>query len=143
MAICHAVRDWALTHSQEYTLIFGAPVPGYAAPADTIAPAGRVPALLTALLTELAADGDCELLTARPVSRTLHRSLAPVRMNTPAAIPDALLIRGLMAWTYLFGAISFEVFGHRHDIITEPAALFDYEMLTIATELGVIGRAET
>ena len=38
-ATCSAVRDWALAHPNEYALIYGSPVPGYAAPADTVRPA--------------------------------------------------------------------------------------------------------
>src|SRR6476619_3633829 len=32
MAICHAVRDWGRAHPAEYALLYGSPVPGYAAP---------------------------------------------------------------------------------------------------------------
>src|SRR5689334_22940376 len=39
LAICHAIRDWALTHPHEYALPYGSPVPGYPAPEDTVAPA--------------------------------------------------------------------------------------------------------
>ena len=35
-AICEAVRAWALAHPNEYALIYGSPVPGYVAPADTV-----------------------------------------------------------------------------------------------------------
>uniref|UniRef100_UPI0013B38CCA TetR/AcrR family transcriptional regulator n=1 Tax=Nonomuraea lactucae TaxID=2249762 RepID=UPI0013B38CCA len=35
-AVCHAVRDWALAHPHEYTLLYGSPVPGYHAPQDTV-----------------------------------------------------------------------------------------------------------
>ena len=41
-AICDAVRAWALAHPNEYALIYGSPVPGYVAPADTVPPATRV-----------------------------------------------------------------------------------------------------
>ena len=140
LAICHAVRDWSVAHPHEYALIFGAPVPGYAAPTDTVAPATRIPTLLTGLLVELVAAGDYDPTEHLPVSRALHRAMRPVLQNTPASVPDDLIIRGLMAWTYLFGAISFEVFGHRHDIIDDPVSYFDYEMRTIATALGLTGR---
>src|ERR1700744_2080553 len=36
-----AARPWAVAHPHEYALIYGSPVPGYEAPADTIAPAAR------------------------------------------------------------------------------------------------------
>ena len=39
LSVCEAVRAWALADPHEYALIFGSPVPGYAAPEATIAPA--------------------------------------------------------------------------------------------------------
>ena len=42
---------------QEYALIFGSPVPAYAAPQDTVGPATRIPRLMMALLGDaLAAE---------------------------------------------------------------------------------------
>src|SRR6185312_17499730 len=32
MATARAVREWAVTHPQEFALIYGSPVPGYQAP---------------------------------------------------------------------------------------------------------------
>src|SRR5688500_11648060 len=32
LAVCHAVRDWALAAPHEYALVYGSPVPGYRAP---------------------------------------------------------------------------------------------------------------
>src|SRR5215217_2469823 len=36
LAICRAVRTWALEHPAEYGLLYGNPVPGYAAPPETV-----------------------------------------------------------------------------------------------------------
>src|SRR6266851_667455 len=51
-AICEAVRAWALAHPNEYALIYGSPVPGYVAPADTVQPATRVTALLLRIIVD-------------------------------------------------------------------------------------------
>ena len=51
-AIGHAVRSWARANPHEYALIYGSPVPGYAAPTDTIDPATRVTTVLLRLLAE-------------------------------------------------------------------------------------------
>jgi AcrR family transcriptional regulator len=56
-ATCIAVRDWALAHPNEYALIYGSPVPGYVAPADTVRPASRVTTLLLRIIVEAAAAG--------------------------------------------------------------------------------------
>src|SRR4051812_10674543 len=42
LTVCRAVRAWALAHPHEYALLYGSPVPGYAAPADTVPAAARV-----------------------------------------------------------------------------------------------------
>src|SRR3954470_1533173 len=42
LAICTAARRWALRSPHEFALIFGSPVPGYAAPEATVQPASRL-----------------------------------------------------------------------------------------------------
>ena len=54
-AACGAVRGWALANPNEYALIYGTPVPGYIAPAATIAPATRVSSVLLGILRDIAA----------------------------------------------------------------------------------------
>ena len=54
-AACGAVRGWALANPNEYALIYGTPVPGYIAPAATIAPAARVSSVLVGILRDIAA----------------------------------------------------------------------------------------
>jgi len=41
----------------------------------------------------------------------------PVVAYTGGRVPTDLAVRGVMAWTYLFGAMSFEPFGQRHQVI--------------------------
>lgn len=139
LAICHGVRAWAVAHPPEYALIFGSPIPGYAAPQDTVESASRVPQLLGRLLQDLmleGADGPAE--HPEPPDAVI-RALGPVRATIPAEVPNDLLMRGLMAWTYLFGALSFELFGHRHDVIADSEVFFDYEARRIAIALGLTG----
>lgn len=38
IAVCEAVRAWALEHPHEYALIYGSPVPGYSAPSTPSVP---------------------------------------------------------------------------------------------------------
>ena len=51
-AAASAVRTWARAHPQEYGLVYGSPVPGYAAPQDTVGPASRVPLALATILRD-------------------------------------------------------------------------------------------
>ncbi len=155
--IAVTTRRWALAHPQQYALVYGSPVPGYAAPQDTVGPASRVTRLLADLLMDLAdrdgaaADGGggdgggpgpaASARTAgRGRSTTLTEAVGPVAAFTGDRVPTDLLVRGLMAWTYLFGAVSFELFGQRHNVIEEHLVdeFFEEEVSRIALLLGLV-----
>ena len=145
-AVCVAVRRWALKNPHEYALIYGSPVPGYQAPELTIGPATRVAVLLGGIAaasvgspvgpaagTRATADraagdrpvGDRSVMGGGAVDPAVSRAIAPVRAAFPSEIPDDVIVRWLMAWTYLFGAISFELFGHRHGVVAPSLAARD------------------
>ena len=125
-AICAAVRAWALAHPNEYALIYGSPVPGYVAPADTVRPASRVTTLLLRIVVEAAAAGrlpDADIRDAE--AQPLAAALAPIRSYLPTGVPAPLVQRALMVWTNLFGVVSFEVFGQLHNVVGDPPAARD------------------
>jgi AcrR family transcriptional regulator len=134
-SICHAIRDWARANPHEYALIYGSPVPGYAAPPDTIAAAIRVPLAMTTILGEI--DAAETSPPARPVPSRLRADLDALIATLGSTISQDLMIRGLMAWTYVFGAISFELFGHRHNVVHDHETFFSVEIDRIATFVGV------
>ena len=129
-AICQAVRAWALAHPNEYALIYGSPVPGYVAPADTVQPATRVTALLLRIIVDATAAGrvpvadpqDADPQDADPQdaeARSAAAALAPIRSYLPPDVPAPLVQRALMVWTNLFGVISFELYGQLHQVVGE------------------------
>ena len=120
-AIANAIRGWALRLPNDYALIFGTPVPGYAAPADTIAPASRYTMTLVRLLQDVAATG---LTPVVDVSAAAHRECVDVRARLAVDVGDELLIVGMAAWTNLFGLISFELFGHLHNVVIDRDGYF-------------------
>ena len=116
-AVCRAVRTWALANPNEYALIYGSPVPGYVAPADTVGPAIRVSVLLMHILIDAVARGRV------PAEEPLEaQALEPILSQLPPGFPPALVQRGLMAWTGLFGAVSFELYGQLHQVVAEDPA---------------------
>lgn len=119
-AICFSVRTWALANPNEYALIYGSPVPGYEAPPDTVAPATRVSNLLVGILMEAVALRRLEPeIREERLSAEAHAALEPLRSFVGGQAPDALLQRGLMVWTALYGTVSFELFGQLHNVIRE------------------------
>jgi AcrR family transcriptional regulator len=141
LATCHAVRAWALAHPHEYALIYGTPVPGYAAPQDTIAPASRVSVVLVGILVDLTAAGVAP--DPAPLDPAVVASVAALREFAGGVVSDDLMLRGLAAWSGLFGMVTFELFGQFHNVVAESArarkAFFDYQMRSVATGLGLGG----
>ncbi|MFL6164404.1 MAG: TetR/AcrR family transcriptional regulator [Jatrophihabitantaceae bacterium] len=137
LATCRAARGWAIEHRHEYALIFGSPVPGYQAPTDTIDPAARIPLLLLAILTDAADGGRGPTEPHEPIPRAVHPDLKRLREQVAPGLTDRYLARALLAWSQLIGLISFELFGHLHNVITDYTAHFDYQMRAIAQELGL------
>ena len=139
LATCRAVRGWALANPHEYSLIYGSPVPGYAAPADTIAPATRVPIVLLSILFDQTAAGAAA--PTYPLDPDVTESIAPLREFANAQATDDLLLRGLASWGTLLGSVSLELFGHLHNVVEEgePArsAFFDHQMAKVAIGLGL------
>jgi AcrR family transcriptional regulator len=127
-AAAGALRGWALAHPGEYGLLFGTPVPGYAAPSDTIGPAMRYSAVLVALLVDIDRAGLGPPPGPAPAP-PLATELEVLRARLDADISDDLILVGVAAWMTLFGAISLELFGHLHNVIDAPevhyAALVD------------------
>ncbi len=129
LAIAGAVRSWALDHPNEYALIYGSPVPGYAAPPDTIGPAARPALALLKIVIDGVADGQIDPTRRGPaMARSVRSDLAALRREAAPGVSDEVLARGLAAWTQLFGTISFELFGHLHNVIHDYDAFFDHEM---------------
>ncbi len=126
LAVCEAVRVWALADPHLYALIYGSPVPGYVAPPDTIDPAARVPLVLLRLLADGVANGEivCDDALARAVPRPVHADFVGLRDMSGCEIPDAVLSRGLLAWAQLLGNLSLEMFGHLHNVIHDYDAFF-------------------
>jgi AcrR family transcriptional regulator len=128
LSVCEAVRAWALEHAHEYSLIYGSPVPGYAAPESTIGPASRVPAVLLGLLADGMTTGEIAVGSTPTMSRTTRSDLAQLRRLAAPGVPDEVLSRGLGVWAQVLGSINLEMFGHLHNVIHDYDAFFTLQM---------------
>jgi AcrR family transcriptional regulator len=138
LAVCRAVRDWALAHPHEYALLYGSPVPGYQAPPDTIAPAMRDTVVYGRILSEAFGAG---VLNPPDICPPPPRSFAAdaerLREAIMPGLPDDVLTRALVAWTGLFGMVSFELFGQFNNVIDDRAAGYDHTMICLARLVGL------
>jgi AcrR family transcriptional regulator len=126
--VCEAIRAWALDHAHEYSLIYGSPVPGYAAPETTIVPASRVPLVVLGLLADGVGTGEIVTGETPSMSRPLRSDFAELRRVAAPGVPDAVLSRGLCAWAQVLGTINLEMFGHLHNVIHDYDAFYTLQM---------------
>lgn len=134
VSIWHAVRAWAKAHPHEYALIYGSPIPGYQAPQDTVAPAGRVAFALVAVLRDANLRVETEV-GEMPVE-LLHQLDALTEILKVNLGPETAS-RLIMAWTQLFGMINFELFGQYVGSVDPSDAFFAHGVRQMAEFTGV------
>jgi AcrR family transcriptional regulator len=148
LAAARAVRSWAFAHPHEYALVYGSPVPGYAAPQTTVAPGTRVSLALIGIVGDAA---DARQLsrprnaTGRSISADLAADLSRLRGDIDqlldrkafANIDDQTTLDVIVAWTQLFGLVSFELFNQTRGFVVHHADLFDAAALRMADVIGL------
>src|SRR5437763_394944 len=132
-AIWQATRKWAKAHPHEYALIYGSPIPGYEAPQDTVIPAGRVGLALSAGV----ASAELRPLPDAPLPPALRKQSKVVIDALDARVPPETVVRLIAAWTQLFGAISFELFGQYVGTVDPSDAFFLYTADKMADFVGL------
>lgn len=128
-AVANALWEWGIAHPHDWALLFGSPVPGYAAPAERTTPAGtRVQLLLARVLEDIAARR-----RGLPASRLPNVPGAAVEAARELVIGTGLdpetvaaeqFLAGVDAWTLITAGVSRQVFGHLGEV-PNPRALYE------------------
>lgn len=116
--LARTVREWALSDPQRYFLIYGTPIPGYHAPADTTAISDEIMTVLLDACTRLPPRA------ATPFDAHLAEHIGPETAPT--------LHRALTFWTRVHGALSLELAGHFTGMGFDPARLFADEVARLS-----------
>ena len=155
-ACCTAVRRWAREHPHEFFLVYGSPVPGYAAPQRTVGPASRSGAAMGAVLREAVLAGAVDLERVGPpvhgrlredvdaaaagplfdLVSALREAGDPVPAARRAAVA-ALVANALAAWQQLFGSVALELSGHLVGVVSDPDAWFERLVDGWAAQIGL------
>jgi AcrR family transcriptional regulator len=136
LVLGRTVRQWALANPAEYALIFGSPVPGYAAPADTIVAAQRTPDVLLRIFVDGVAANSLRAPAAE-LEPALRADVTAARDAVAPNLPPEVFASGTIAWIHIFGAVSFELFGQLNNVIEARDEYFDYQMGQIAKLVGL------
>lgn len=132
-----AIRGWALEHPHLYALVYGSPVPGYQAPPTTTASGTRVSLALIEVVRAAAADATLQPTLDLDLSASLRADLAALRPLIDLDVDDDVLAATLIAWTQLFGLVSFELFGQTRGVITDHEAMFRTSAEAMARSIGL------
>jgi AcrR family transcriptional regulator len=138
-AVGTAIRGWAQVHPHEYGLVYGSPVPGYRAPQDTIGPASRVTLVLAGIVTDASASGALSP-PPYPLPPLSTPATAEAGRLVEAAFPgvaDETALRAVVAWTQLFGMVTFELFGHLEGVIADRSPVFERALLEMGAFVGL------
>ncbi|CRK60219.1 Transcriptional regulator, TetR family [Alloactinosynnema sp. L-07] len=118
-AMAAAFRAWAIADPHRYLLLFGTPVPGFAAPPQTVEAAERALAAFAAVFAELPDP-------AVPVE--LDTQVAAWLAASGADVPAAAFRRALIGWTRLHGVLSLEVSGQFTMMGIDGAMVYQVEL---------------
>lgn len=143
-ALAESMAQWAIAHPERWTLLYGTPVSGYDAPAEsTNADGTRVMARMLAIAADADAAADAGASAGR--GEGVHvtpdvRALLDAHLEEFGVESDAMAaMRAVTAWSSLVGIISAHVFRQ----LGADAAAIGEQILGSQTELLadlVIGR---
>jgi AcrR family transcriptional regulator len=140
MAVARSYRQWARQEPQQFALILGLPVAGYAAPVDgpTTEAAQRAMSQLSQLFLEAMALGVLDPPRRRDVHPAIAASAAQKNEHLTVEIPPATFQAMLHTWSTLHGFAALEAYGH-FDWIDEAGrdALFDSHARLAAENAGM------
>lgn len=140
VATAGEVRRWAVDHPQDYALLYGSPVPGYAAPDDTVVPGTRVTRALVQIVDDAIADGRVgpagsdSTIELDPSTR---RAVDVLRAAVDLDATDDRIMAVIVAWTQLFGLLSFELFGQTRGLIDDHEAFFRDAATVMGSRIGL------
>jgi AcrR family transcriptional regulator len=134
---CRSIRRWALEHPKRYSLVFGTPIPGYAAPTDTVEPGTRASRALVSILDDAWRRGALTPVTGDRLPPELTDDLARIADLAAFTGPLPNLVAALAGWSQLFGMISFELFGQTRNFTDHDESLFLATVELVADTIGL------
>lgn len=131
-ALGAAYRDWAIAYPQRYQLIFGTPIPDYAAPEDGTTSAAAW-ALLPLIETLQSIYGEGILRVDRLAKPTvkLKSMLEAWRQFTGGVAEAEVLYMAYVIWSRVHGLVALELGGQLPPFFTDPGEVFRREIATM------------
>lgn len=140
-AVALAYRHWAISHPNEFSLLFGDPIPGYEAPTAGPIVVGmrRVGSGFAQPLVEAWQAGRLRIHPAMsdPVLRERLVPMGEIGVELPPEVYGVILL----AWGRLHGQVILEMFGHHHWLFPDGCeALYRADLEVQLSDLGLLDR---
>jgi AcrR family transcriptional regulator len=137
LSVAGGVRGWAHEHPHEWALIYGSPVPGYAAPRETVEAALQITRVIAGIFADAVAPGAHPPAWLPPAPRSLPSVIRPLESELLPGRPPETVVAAILAWTQLLGMVSLELFGHYVGATTDFDVVFTYAMRSIGAACGL------
>lgn len=132
-------RDWGVANPVDFQLIYGNPIPGYAAPGEITIPLARRPFdILSRYFIRLWQSGMMRVppeYEAPPASVLGY--LLGWRDDVDATMPEHLMYILMAGWTRIHGVAVLEIVGQLAPALGDVDAFYRYEVDAILIEFGL------
>lgn len=124
-----AYRAWALEHPEEYSLIFGTPIPDYQAPAEITTPAAtRGMDTIIGILEAAEGAGALDLTpTTGALSPPLREALLTWKHRRGYSASIQVMYLSQVGWGRIHGLVMLEIYNHLAPFFYDTDALYQAE----------------
>jgi AcrR family transcriptional regulator len=141
-AACYAFRDWSLSHTREFGLVFATPLPGLHVQKDEITadPGAEFGNTFFLLMLELWRKHRFGVPADDQIDPELRVQLEGYREGLATlaeGLPLGLLLTFLRCWVRLYGIVSLEVFGHLSFALDDGRPMFELMLSEMAPQVGM------
>jgi hypothetical protein len=141
VAVTWAFRRWGLDHRPEFSMVFGAPVPGLDLAKGGVRHAGtRWGGIFLGLIVDLWRRQPFPIPADEEIPPALGRQLMDFAVAWGAEegeIPLGLLRLYVAGWVRLYGLVAMEIFGQVDFMLHDVEPLFEAELHGLAVMLGI------
>ncbi len=143
-AVLLAYRQWAVEHPVDFQLIYGNPIPGYAAPREvTVPPVIRGFTVIVGLIEHLLQTGEAVPLPpydTLPPAVAVHIQALIERDGYP--VSSLALYLGMVGWGQLHGVIMLELFQHLQPVVGDVDAHYRAQVDNLLAMMGIQRQGE-
>jgi AcrR family transcriptional regulator len=146
LACSRAFRRWAISHHQEFGLLFGSAGDGVVPPHDQLhadpdspayAAAARFGSIFATLMAQIYLARPFPVPAEEDIDPALAEQLRGWMAEIPVELPLGVVRVFLSCWVRLYGLVAMEIFGHLKFALDDAEPMFEAELHDLAEILGI------